>query len=269
LTVNDIPHIAYIYQERIYHAFYDVHSQQWIEEELSGFGYHAFTTISIDAASDGRILISCSEESNIRTAVYSNGYWNYLPLLFGYRADGAFTSDGLPAVAFESSELTYAVYINEIIGWVETPVSTFVPWGYCSLAQSSTGVPGIAYIDNDKLMYATNIAGGWTTVQIDERGWYPNLIFDHNNKPLIAYSSYDYCLGTLVIKLAGISLEPFNIADLNKDGIVNLYDFAILANYWMTILPQPDLAIGDFDQNAKVDVLDLKWLGCNWLWQGE
>jgi hypothetical protein len=268
LTTNDIPHIVYDYQKYIYHAFYDVHSQQWVKEQLSGFGNHSPSTVSIDIASDGKIMISCSENGNIRTAVYSDGFWNYLPLLSGgyYRADAAFTSDGLPAVAFEApSQIVYAVYINDIIGWVETPVTTYVSRAFCSLAESSTGIPAIAYIDGDKLMYATNVAGGWTTVQIDEKSGYPDLIFDRNNKPLISYVGFDDCLGVPVIKLAGIGLEGFNIADLNNDKIVNFSDFAILAEHWMTTLPGPDITIGDFDQNAKIDASDLKWLSCYWL----
>jgi hypothetical protein len=271
LTDNDIPHIVYDYQKWIYHSYYDVHSQQWVKERLSGFGNYAFKTAAIDIDSEGRIMILCSEDGNIRIAIYSDGYWNYLPLLQGYGADGSFTADNLSAAAFvRSGQLIYAVYINDIIGWVENavgPASLPIPIPV-SLAHSSTGVPGIAYIDNDysKLMYAANVSGGWTTTQIDERCKYPELIFDHSDKPLIVYSSHDGCLSANVIKLAGIGLEPFNIADLNNDKIVNFKDFAVIAENWMTILPQPDLSIGDFNQDAKVDALDLRWLGCNWLY---
>jgi len=274
LTDNDIPHIVYDYQKWIYHSFYDVHSQQWVKEQLSGFDNHTFRTAAIDIDSEGRIMISCSEEGNVRTAIYLDGFWNYLPLLQGYGADGSFTADNLSAVAFErSDQLIYAVYINDIIGWVENVVGPAslpitIP---VSLAHSLTGVPGIAYIDNDdsKLMYATNVSGGWTTTQINEVCKYPELIFDHNDKPLIVYTNYDSCVDKPVIKLAGIGLEGFNIADLNNDKIVNFRDFAILADYWLTVLPEPDLTIGDFDQNAKIDALDIKWLSCNWLWRGE
>jgi hypothetical protein len=102
-------------------------------------------------------------------------------------------------------------------------------------------------------------------VQIDEIGGYPDLIFDCNDKPLIAYVGFDDCLGVQVIKLAGIGLEGFNIADLNNDKIVNFSDFAILAEHWMATLSVPDKTIGDFDQNAVIDSSDLKWLGCYWL----
>jgi hypothetical protein len=269
LTANDIPHIAYNYQNWIYHAFYDVHSQQWVKEQLTGFGNHTFAAISIDIDLDDRIMISCSEGGNVQTAVYSDGFWNHLPSLSGYRADCSFTADNLPAVAFErSSQIIYAVHINEVIGWAETSVATFMSRAYCSLAHSSTGIPGIAYIDDGALMYATNVAGGWTTIQIDEKGNYSELIFDHNDKPLIVYNSYDYCLDMPVLKLAGIGLEGFNIADLNNDKVVNFKDFAVTAEYWMAQSTPPDFLTGDLNKDGFVNNEDLRWLSCNWLWQG-
>ncbi|MFA6176740.1 MAG: dockerin type I domain-containing protein, partial [Phycisphaerae bacterium] len=154
---------------------------------------------------------------------------------------------------------------NDVIGWVETPIEPATPQFKVSLAHNSTGIPGIAYTYIDKLMYATNIAGGWTTTEIDTAGYYPDLIFDRTDKPLIVYNSNDECLSLNVVKLAGIGLEPFNIADLNNDKAINFKDFAVMAENWMTILPQPDSSAGDFNRDATVDALDLKWLGCNWL----
>jgi hypothetical protein len=276
LTANDIPHIVYYdYQGWIYHAFYDIHSQQWVKEQLSGFGNHTFLSTSVDIDSDGRIVISCSEGGNIRTAIYSDGFWNYLPLLTGYGAvDAAFTPDNLPSVVFgRPYQLIYAVYINDIIGWVETVVDSSAllpPPGYpISLSYDSAGIPGIAYMNTGKLMYATNVAGGWTILQIDLNGSYPDLIFDHNDKPLIVYSSYDDCIGVSVTKLAGIGLEGFNVADLNNDKIVNFRDFAVMAEYWMAQSTPPDFLAGDLNKDSFVNNGDLKWLGCNWLWQGE
>ncbi len=276
LTSNDIPHLAYVGSLGGYvqHSFFDVHSQQWSTESLVGFGNSSIGCLDIDIDGSGRILIGCKDGGGItRCAVYSDGFWNYLPTIEQTSfSDSGFTADGLPAVAYTRQEiLYYAVYID-IIGWVETQVVPVQATGghrRISLAHSLTGVPGIAYVENDKLIYATNIAGGWTTTHIDYDSQYLDLIFDHNDKPLIAYAGWDNCLDVPVIKLAGIGLEPLNIADLNKDGIVNFYDFAILADYWMTILPEPDLTIGDFDQNAEINALDLRWISCNWLWQDE
>ncbi|MFA5291620.1 MAG: dockerin type I domain-containing protein [Phycisphaerae bacterium] len=276
LTDNDIPHLAYVNPSTRYveHAFFDIHSQQWQRETLSGMGQMQTAYACIDTDGSGRILISCFDYSKAETfcAIYEDGFWKYLPAVEGFYSDCSFTSDGLPAIAYSikrTLSLCYAVYVNDIIGWVETKIAPTTPQFKVSLRHSSTGIAGIAYIYQDKLMYAANVAGGWTTVQIDERGAYPELIFDRNDKPLIAYSSYDYCIDKPVIKLAGIGLEGFNITDLNNDKIVNFRDFAILAEYWLTALPEPDLTIGDFDRNAKIDALDLRWLGCNWLWQGD
>jgi hypothetical protein len=285
LTANDIPHIVYyrsggIQGSWVFHTFFDVHSQQWIKEQLTGFGSGGgLSNLSIDIAPDGKIMASASNTQEVKVAVYSDGSWSYLPSLqagTGRISSGSFTADSLPAVAFErSGQIIYAVYINDVIGWAETivaPVITPSSQYSIALAHSSTDVPGIVYVDNQSLMYASNVAGGWTTTMIDEQvaqDAKPNLIFDHNDKPLMVYDGYDECADMLTLNIAGIGLEPFNIADLNKDKVVNLHDFAILASYWMTILPEPDLAIGDFDQNAKIDALDLRWLSCNWLWQGE
>jgi hypothetical protein len=93
----------------------------------------------------------------------------------------------------------------------------------------------------------------------------PNLIFDHNDKPLMVYDGYDECAGVQTLNIAGIGLEGFNIADLNNDKIVNFYDFAVLAEHWMTTLPEPDKTVGDLTGDAVIDAKDLKWLSCYWL----
>lgn len=275
LTSNDIPHIAYVSGSPGYvtHSFFDVHSQQWSTETLTGFGNYSLGCIDIDIDTSGRILIGCNDRGGVtRCAVYSDGFWNYLPVIEQtFYADSGFTADGLPAVAYTKQDtLCYAVYINEIIGWVATQIAPVQDGGHkmLSLAHNSYGAAGVAYRYNNALMYATNIAGMWTTTEVDQYGQYLDLIFDHNDKPLIAYTGLDDCLGVPVIKLAGIDLEPLNIADLDNDKIVNFSDFRILADYWMAILPEPDLTIGDFDQDAKIDALDLRWLSCNWLWRG-
>jgi len=271
LTDNDIPHLAYVNPSSRYveHAFFDVHSQQWQKEPLLGMGQMQTAYACIDTTGIDTILISCFNYSMAKTscAIYANGFWNFLPVIDnGYYSDCSFTANGLPAVAYVKSRmLCYAVYINDVIGWVETPIEPATPQFKVSLAHNSTGIPGIAYTYIDKLMYATNIAGGWTTTEIDTAGYYPDLIFDRTDKPLIVYNSNDECLSLNVVKLAGIGLEPFNIADLNNDKAINFKDFAVMAENWMTILPQPDSSAGDFNRDATVDALDLKWLGCNWL----
>ncbi|MDD5010559.1 MAG: dockerin type I domain-containing protein [Phycisphaerae bacterium] len=284
LTANDIPHIAYGVQGYIYHAFYDVHSQQWIKEQLSGFGEKSHIYyVNLETDSAGKVIISASTDDEVLVTVYSDGFWNYLPPLETYnmKSDCSFAADSKPAVAFQrNDELIYAVYINDIIGWVETVAApmpspgSYFPDSCISLEHSSTGIPGIAYVDMGSFeyhcpVYATNVSGGWTATQIDEKGCYVDLIFDRNDKPLIAYTGYDECFGVPVLKLAGIGLEGFNITDLNNDKIVNFRDFAVMAEHWMTVLPEPDLTAGDFNQDAVVNTLDLKRLGCNWLWQWE
>jgi predicted outer membrane repeat protein len=55
-----------------------------------------------------------------------------------------------------------------------------------------------------------------------------------------------------------------NIADLNLDGFVNLYDWILFTNKWFIVqvlLPE------DMDRNNIVDVRDLFILWQNWLWK--
>ncbi|MBN1787024.1 MAG: hypothetical protein JW806_01365 [Sedimentisphaerales bacterium] len=277
LTSSDIPHIAYGRAQSIYRVFYDVRSGQWIKEHLTGFGTLTSYKVDIAVSGDDKVMVLCAEGPNLFTAVCQDGLWRYLPAIdvsaLIRSLDCSFTADNLPAVAYiNGNQLVYAVYVNDIIGWVETVITDTVgshPSYSVSLAHSSTGTPGIAYIDDYKLMYATNVTALWTTTEIDERGVYPDLIFDHEDRPLIAYRSEDTCLNSMpVIKLAGIGLEGFNITDINNDKSVNFEDFAVMAEYWMDILPQPDISVGDFNLDSNVDPVDLKWLTCNWLWQG-
>jgi len=229
LTNNDIPHLVYAARNgSIEHAFFDVHSQQWSKETLYGFGSPMSGYARIDIDRSGKILVCCFDFHNVKTlcAVYSNGSWNPLPAIDSATyPDCSFTADGLPAIAYtKSNMLCYAVYINSAIGWIETQVAP-APSSLISLDHSSTGIPGIAYINSEKLIYATNIAGGWTTTEIDTFSSYPfssfDLIFDRNNKPLIAYNGIDSHLGLNIsaIKLAGIGLEGFK-AGFDVSGTV-------------------------------------------------
>jgi len=214
LTDNDIPHTVSIRSPGyVEHAFFDVHSQQWAKETLSGFGQLMSGYAKIDIDSSGKILVCCFDNSKGKTlcAVSSNGFWNYLPVInSAIYPDCSFTADGLPSVAYiKSNQICYAVYVNDIIGWVETQIAYCSSNSWVSLGHSSTGIPGISYFSNNKLMYATNIAGGWTTTEIDVVGTssYSDLIFDKNDKPLIVYNGIDARLGNLpMIKLAGIGL---------------------------------------------------------------
>lgn len=49
-------------------------------------------------------------------------------------------------------------------------------------------------------------------------------------------------------------------SDFNSDGLVNMKDFAIFANYWMT-----DNSRADINNDGFVDFLDLSFLSFNWL----
>ena len=49
--------------------------------------------------------------------------------------------------------------------------------------------------------------------------------------------------------------------DVNADGLVNLDDFAELANSWMNEGP----VWADFDRSGQVEIIDLKELADQWL----
>jgi len=49
--------------------------------------------------------------------------------------------------------------------------------------------------------------------------------------------------------------------DLYSDGVINLYDFAILAAEWQTMTP----VVGDLTGDGKVDMEDLELFVIFWL----
>lgn len=60
-----------------------------------------------------------------------------------------------------------------------------------------------------------------------------------------------------------------DLSDFSGNGIVNFEDFAILAYYWEEyVCEEPDWCEGcDFDRSERVDFVDLRRFGENWLWQ--
>jgi len=60
-----------------------------------------------------------------------------------------------------------------------------------------------------------------------------------------------------------------DLSDFSDNGIVNFGDFAILAYYWQEyVCEEPDWCEGcDFDRSERVDFVDLRRFGENWLWQ--
>ncbi len=79
------------------------------------------------------------------------------------------------------------------------------------------------------------------------------------------YVSRAVCVGLIAVVLTfGVGLAKANIADISNDGIVNLKDYAILANDWLKI--DPNLP-GDISEDGIVGPDDLYILGINWLWK--
>ena len=63
-----------------------------------------------------------------------------------------------------------------------------------------------------------------------------------------------------------------NSSDLNRDGIVNFQDFAVLAYYWRDYnrcWGPKSCGGSDFDNTGTVDLTDLRTFAQNWLWQAE
>lgn len=274
LSENDIPHIVYIQningQNRVIHSWFDIQSSSWMHETMFGFNAaNIFHPPDIDISASGKIIISCSDSDNqMRAAVFLNGFWDYLPAIQNFSPPNAcFTPDEIPATAYiRDGTMYYSVYIDGI-GWHETPIclaEATDPPREISLAHSSTGIPGIAFVTREGLMYASKVSALWTVTKIDY-GFLQDLVFNLNDKPLIAYYRGGGCLNEAVLKVAGIDIDYFHLADLDKNKIINFADFAILAEHWMAILPEPQRSIGDFTENGIIDADDLKWLGCNWL----
>jgi hypothetical protein len=66
---------------------------------------------------------------------------------------------------------------------------------------------------------------------------------------------------TETFELQSYTIYP--VGDLNHDGIVNLLDFVVLANYWLQDEPLADIAPDGGD--GWVNVLDLSMLADHWL----
>jgi hypothetical protein len=272
ISDNDILHtVVWERYGRLYHQWFDPKSNTWIKHFIADNSIYP----SIDTYED-KVLISLY--------LYNRGYfvvlkeednYNYLQVLndidypVSFKAN--FDNDGCPAVAYSKGEnLIYTVYINDIIGWVET--ETDIDCDYVlRLDHSSTGTPGIAYTNNGKLYYASNIAGIWTSVFIDRLAWgMPDFKFDKNDKPVIAYVGYDVGLHNSVLKLAGTDIPPYNIIDIDESNAVNFTDFALFVSQWgQSSDPQQERLSADFDGNGEVDQYDLRNFSCNWLWEAE
>ena len=91
--------------------------------------------------------------------------------------------------------------------------------------------------------------------------------YESGNNPLNADSdgdsiqdNQDICPGT--VPEVTVNSGGCPAADINGNGIINLEDFAGMAEYWLS--EQPDL---DFDGSGKVEFMDLSELVDQWLWQ--
>ena len=93
--------------------------------------------------------------------------------------------------------------------------------------------------------------------------------YESGNNPLNADSdgdsvgdAHDQCPGTV----SGITVKASGCpaADGNDDGIIDLEDFARLAEYWLS--GQPEF---DFDGSGEVNFVDLSEVAHQWLWQAD
>jgi hypothetical protein len=134
------------------------------------------------------------------------------------------------------------------------------------MAVNSNGSVGIAYAGIDgNLHYASNNTT-WTDVIVDESSPgainNPTLIFDNNDKPLICYYDRDTFWGSAV-KVAGIGIKKYRLADLTGDGEVNLDDWAILASQWQMTGWYEHTA--DINRSGVVNAADLHIMAIQWL----
>ncbi len=86
--------------------------------------------------------------------------------------------------------------------------------------------------------------------------------------PLITYIGYNTAIKKYELKLAGMDMEPYCMADLDKNGAVNFRDFAIFSAHPPTqsVLPDDPNSISDIDHSSIVDSNDTNILMHYWLW---
>ena len=82
----------------------------------------------------------------------------------------------------------------------------------------------------------------------------------------ISYPVTTYFLDSIQAKVYYAEIEELG-SDLNGDGVVNFFDFAILAAHWLDVCSEPDWCQGsDSDYSGRVDFVDLLNFVDDWLW---
>jgi len=100
-----------------------------------------------------------------------------------------------------------------------------------------------------------------------EATWNPSDFSDANFKPCFWDDWYEGNPGYIDHIEVKIYYTKAVQADLNSDGIVNFFDYAILATHWLDTCFEPDLCEGsDFDYSGRVDFVDLLNFVDYWLW---
>ena len=271
LSDNDILHSAVINGNALYHRWFDVKSNRWLSQHL---GFCDYSLPGIDVRGE-KVLISGSiNGKNTIIRKSENGYFQ-LPVFamepLSFQA--AFDAEGRTAVAYSKhGKLVYTIYADGI-GWIESH-SGLDCHSVAGLKHSRSRAVGVVYIHDGTLYCATNAQGAWTSVLVDDgldgHQGSVDFRFDKADKPVIAYVSHDGGFGGPVVKLAGVDMPPYNITDIDGNGVVNLTDFAAFAAQWAkTATPEQAPLEADFDGNGEVDIDDLRIFVHNWLWNAQ
>ena len=136
---------------------------------------------------------------------------------------------------WDGSHYDNAGYYANITSWKDSNI-----WGYDLYGSDVNSVPGDWFIINYEAIGAGD----------------PNVWFlDYNNSWKIPTSV--------------VSFNQIKSLDYNTDDIVNLYDFAIISQYWLANnCEDPNWCEGaDIDENGIVDSNDIILFGEFWMWE--
>lgn len=270
LDVNDMPHLVYVQDEfdgPLRYATYDPQTNNWTDQ-LIYEGPAVIPSVAID--NQGRVVAASGNRTTGRILVYRQqaGLWHALPEIEGFSPSMALAPTGQIALAYVlNNQLYYRTY--DVAGWtgpvlVDDAEQVQVGAAGPCLRFDPQGRPSIAYVATH-LKFASNQIG-WTIQTVNtlqDSAINLSLAFYDVGLPAIAYYSTTLDLEGTSLKLAGPALTPTCPADLDHNTAVNLLDFALFADTWLTNTPALPT---DFSGNGLVDYPDLAVFQFYWLW---
>lgn len=191
--------------------------------------------------------------------------------------ENAYVEDGVYAIDDATSGLHRQDYYNfnfdipenSIINGIEIKIKCYVtPYSGTTRKWLVHLYPGgISKFSDDFGSSITTVHLGGSSDTWGET-WSPDDFSNDNFRIRLQGDLYNaiYYVDSIQVKVYYTEIEKLE-PDLNGDGIVNFFDFAILAKHWLDTCSEPDWCQGsDSDHSGSVDLEDLLNFVDYWLW---